>query len=203
MHVALINIVIFISCNISMSVASEFFYYQRNPVIMNRWKPGQYKGLIVGKSKYNDIVRIMGKPISIGPMVERDESSKDPSLYIQYGNIGEFDGELAFVIGEKSRILFAIINYPSNLSLTSAIAHYGDNYRKRQLAFCPWDEWTSKPYYETPDGNIVRIDYPDLGISISIDEAEKVTHIVYDDADYVLNSIEECQRELSKRKKKQ
>ncbi|MEP7343264.1 MAG: hypothetical protein ABI977_36395, partial [Acidobacteriota bacterium] len=144
------------------------------------------------------VLRVFGKPKSAGPEADRDDSDPDPPLYYSYEKGGEFAGELAVIIGEKSKKVLEIRNLPKKLSKEDAIRHFGQNYVEARYEFCPDIDSTAGPIYPDPNGQILQVEYRERGIEMAVDEDGWVSEILYTSTPPGLASKDECKRFLRK-----
>jgi hypothetical protein len=141
-----------------------------------------------------DVLRVLGAPKWWGPEAERNESDPDPPLYYSYEKGGEFPGELAVLIGEKSKKILEIRNLPQNLSKKEAILHFGPNYVIARYELCPDIDDTAVPIYPDPNGQILQIEYRARGIVFAVQDDGSVREISYVSGDEALPSKEDCKR---------
>lgn len=158
------------------------------------WKAATFRGLKIGQSSLNEVLQVLGKPESAGPEADRDNSDPDPPLYYSYKTGGEFTGELAVIIGERSKKVLEVRNLPKSLSKEEAIRHFGPNYIEARYEFCPDIDSTAGPIYPDPDGQILQVEYRERGIELAINENAWVTEILYSSSPPGLRSKNECKR---------
>jgi len=145
-----------------------------------RWRPAIYRGLTIGKSRRNDMLRVFGQPKWSRSARAEAETESHREIWNNYERIGEFPGISTVVVDNRSRIITRIDFYPEKLSKAQAIAHFGPRYIITRYAFdsCGADE-ESEPIYESPDGPLVSLEYRARGIAISIGYQDLVTKISY------------------------
>ncbi len=160
----------------------------------HKWQAATFRGLKIGKSTLKDVLRILGEPRWSGPEADRNESDPDPPLYYSYEKGGEFPGELAVLIGEKTKKILEIRNLPQNLSKKEAILHFGPNYVIARYEFCPNIDDTVAPIYPDPNGQISQIEYRGRGIVLALEDNGVVSEISYVDGNEALPSKEDCKR---------
>ncbi|MCI0556830.1 MAG: hypothetical protein L0287_38310 [Anaerolineae bacterium] len=180
----------------SLSYQGEQIYLpnQRKQQPNREWQVATFRGLKIGKSTLDDTLRILGKPRWSGPEAERDNSDPDPPLYYSYEKGGEFPGELAVIIGEKSKKVLEIRNLPQNLSKVEAILHFGSDYVIARYEFCPDVDGTAIPIYPDPNGQILQIEYRGRGIVLALEDNGAISEISYVSGNEALPSKEDCKR---------
>jgi hypothetical protein len=163
-----------------------------------QWQAATFRRLVVGKSKLEDALRIFGPPQWSGPEADRDNSDPDPPFVYEYESGGEFPGKLSIIVGERSKIIFEIANYPKNLFEGSAIRHFGPDYIISRYDFCPDVYNTVAPIYESPDGEIKYIKYHKRGIVLLVDDFGSVEAVLYVRTFKTLSSKSECPKAVLK-----
>jgi hypothetical protein len=145
-----------------------------------QWRPATYRGIAVGKTKLNDMLRAWGKPKwSRTSRPEAEEDSRQVT-WTNYDGAGEFPGPTTVVSDTKSGVVIRINFYPDRLTKAQAIAHFGSAYLVTRYAFDSClDEEDSEPIYESPTGPLVSVEYRARGIAISVGYKDLVTKISY------------------------
>jgi hypothetical protein len=146
------------------------------------WHPATYRGLIIGKSKQADMLRVLGKPRWTREPKREDQDESDQEVWSNYERVGEFPGQTSVVIRKRTGVIERIEFYPARLSKEQAIAHFGPSYVVTRYAFdsCLGDE-DSEALFESPNGPLVSVEYRARGIAISIGYQDLVTRIRYVD----------------------
>jgi hypothetical protein len=149
------------------------------PVNGEEWQPAVYRGLQIGKSKYADMIRVLGKPTWSG-MPYSEEKKGDPEVWHEYPNAGEFQSKITVIASKRTKVILAIDLYPENLSKDDAIKHFGSDYILTRYAFdeCLGNEELG-PMYESSTGPLIFIEYRKRGVAIQIDADNKVNQISF------------------------
>ena len=145
-----------------------------------QWRPAQYRGITVGKSRLADMLRIWGKPKwSRTSRREAEEESRQVT-WTNYDRVGEFPGSTTVVSDSRSGVITRVNFYPEKLSKEQAIAHFGSGYIITRYAFDSClDEEDAEPIFESTNGPLVSVEYRARGIAISIGYKDMVTKISY------------------------
>ena len=120
--------------------------------------------------------RIFGKPTRI----ERfDEDKSDPEVWYHYDGMWEFPGTLRVVV-DKTRTIREVNLLPKELSKEDAIKHFGPDYVITRYDFdlCLGDE-EAAPLFESPDGNVIKIEYRQRGIAFGVNAYGNIDEISY------------------------
>lgn len=144
------------------------------------WRAANYHGLVMGTSKYQDMLRVLGEPVrSVEPEGQPKEASKQERWYV-YENAGEIEGKLMVVVAAQSQTILSIIISPENLTKDEAIKLFGDDHIITRYHFepCLGDD-ESGPLYEAQDGALAVIEYRHRGIAIRYNYEDKVKQITY------------------------
>lgn len=152
-----------------------------------KWQPATYKGLIMGTSTYDDMLRVFGSPLDIVPSEsERDEEFKNSPIqkvWYYYKADGDILGKLVVGVNHRTKRIIRIIIRPQDADIPKeeVIKHYGNNYIITRYDFesCLGD-WDSVPIYESPDGQIKRLEYRERGITVSLSYKDTVNEIIYE-----------------------
>lgn len=161
------------------------------------WCPGMYRGLTPGQSTLADVVQVLGKPNSSGPVDEQD----DPKNYIwhDYGKISNgVAGRLAVITDERTDKIAYISIAPDEMTKQQAIDLFGPDFQEVGYTFCSGSgNETSLPVYEDPTSTELRnVEYRSRGISISIGFRDVVTEINLFSEPAGLASKKECKAAL-------
>lgn len=140
------------------------------------WRPAIYRGLVMGKSKRAQMLRVFGQP----KWSREAETGSHEEVWNNYEGKGEFPGITIVVTERESNVISRIDFYPTRLTKQQAIAHFGSRYILTRYNFesCEGDE-ESEPLYESPNGLLQFIEYRARGIAIAIGNEEMVTKISY------------------------
>jgi len=154
-----------------------------------KWQPATYKGLIMGTSTYDDMLRILGSPEDVVPSEKerkkdkKFENSPLQEVWYYYNTDGEIPGKVIVGVNHRTKRIIRITIRPqdANLSKEKVVEHYGNDYviTRYSLDDCLGD-WDSAPIYESPDGQIKRLEYREKGISVSLGDKDVVNHITYE-----------------------
>ncbi len=146
------------------------------------WRAATYRGLTIGKSTRADIYRILGKPKWVSSSTKE---SKKPGSETQYGYEGseKIIGKFALIISvnKKGGKIESLRLSPEDLSMEDAIKYFGIDYVETRYAFCGgFEDTDSAPIYESPEGQLLFLEYRRRGIALSVNYQRKVTEILYD-----------------------
>jgi hypothetical protein len=148
------------------------------PQAGRQWRPATYRGVTVGKTRLNDMLRVWGKPK--WSRISRREEDERQVTWTNYERAGEFPGPTTVVSDTRSGVVTRINFYPDRLTKEQAIAHFGSGYLVTRYAFDSClDEEDEEPIYESPTGPVVSLEYRARGIAISIGFKDLVTKISY------------------------
>jgi hypothetical protein len=150
------------------------------PQANRQWRPAIYRGITVGKSRADHMLRAWGKPKwSRTSRLEAEEESRQVT-WTNYERVGEFPGPTTVVSDTRSGVVTRINFYPDRLTKEQAIAHFGSAYIITRYAFDSClDEEDDEPIYESPTGPLVSVEYRARGIAISVGYKDLVTKISY------------------------
>lgn len=144
------------------------------------WRPATYRGLVVGKSRRGDMLRVLGKPDWSGPPGDQRNDDSNPEEWNEYHKGGEFRGKLTVIVHQRTGRILRIDLYPEKLGKEAAIKHFGGHFTVTRYDFdeCLSDG-ESAPMYESPNGQFLSIEYRDRGIALAIDQPNEVHYISY------------------------
>jgi hypothetical protein len=141
------------------------------------WRPATYLGLTVGKSTYEDALRVLGDPRST---VVSEGDEPDTEVWHHYEGVGELPGKLIVGVDAKTKVIERFILSPESLTKDDAIRHFGRDYVITRYDFDTClREGDGAPLYESPNGAVTDLEYRERGISISLNYDNKVNHIEY------------------------
>jgi hypothetical protein len=145
-----------------------------------QWRPAVYMGLTMGQSTRDDMLRVFGEPQWSGQPADQMKDDPAPEIWYEYAYGGDFPGKLTVVTDQRSGLIKAIDLNPTNLTKQAAIEHFGPSFIITRYAFdqCLGNE-ESAPVYESPNGQLVNIEYRELGIAIAIGDDGNVLDINY------------------------
>lgn len=147
-----------------------------------KWRTGIYQGLIVGKSKRADVLRIFGKPHSKDYLeATEDGLAYDYPVYM-YKDVFGFEGTTNIVIyrGKVERI-FLNPPYEKPILREKAVKMYGKDFIERAngLRLCPTANELRNYHPENHRRYPYALVYPDRGLVINIWENDRVTDIAF------------------------
>lgn len=133
-----------------------------------------YRGLVIGKARSEDLIKIVGRPSRIEAFPKENEEA-----YVYLDRADEV--ELIARIKTPSRIIYQIEHYPQNLNISEAEKIYGTRYRKATYDFDEClGEGGSAPLFESPRGSIEFLEYRDKGIFLRLEgSGPKVEEVRY------------------------
>ncbi|MFN0279529.1 MAG: hypothetical protein ACKVRN_13180 [Pyrinomonadaceae bacterium] len=186
---------------LSLVVGATAYFSQRADADckLNRgWCAGNYRGLTVGQSTFDDMVRVLGKPLSSGPEADQNE----PIIFIwhDYGKIkGDLPGRLGVVTNKQTKKVVGISIAPDDITKEDAIKYFGKDYQVMGYEFCEgFEDETVGPLYENPKATeITNMEYRIRGISISIDYRGRVNEIYYVAEPRGLASKDDCKKKAA------
>ena len=151
-------------------------------IVSDEWKPGVFKGLIVGKSSRSDVLKTLGDPISTGNAGDDlPKTSTDTGIVDEYSYVDGFRGKLVVTSSKKTKLVTSIVIYPDDLALKDVTPLYGDRYTKTRYSFvqCTGDAGSSA-IKESKKGDLEFIEFRSSGIVIDANNPEqKVKSIEY------------------------
>ncbi|GEM_PF-5325808 len=141
-----------------------------------KWQIGEYKGLIMGKSTREDMLRILGEPKECVFFKEHNAE------WCYFRDETEFKAKVMVSINKKkNKISFVQISPDTWLAINEAIGLFGDDFVFTQYAFddCLGD-WDSAPLYEAPNApDIEYMEYRKKGIALSLTENKQIREFEY------------------------
>jgi hypothetical protein len=136
------------------------------------FKPATFHGLVVGKATISQATKQLGPPKTVF-------KDGDGTTWVYYENIGPVPGRVEMIGDTKSGVIESITISTEGLSLDSAKALFGRDFRTVRYNF---DECLGNgdaaPLYEDPDGQLEYLVYDELGIALRY-EPGTVTSIEY------------------------
>lgn len=164
--------------DLPVSVSQNTFFGIADTKVSDAWAPGNYWGIIPGRSKRADVLRILGEPLTTGKSANDLPAGASPLTYDNYKS-DEIAGKLE-IISSADDIVDSINIYPDNFSQKNAIERFGTGYRKTAYSFleCPGDAGSSR-IRENAEGDLEYFEYRPQGIAIFMDDDGKVQSISY------------------------
>lgn len=139
------------------------------------FKPAEYRGLRMGVSRKEDVLRVFGRPVAEG-------KGEDGFHYLTYRDIGIVKGPVDVVVEPKSDIVHFIAVYPENTTVQAIIQELGPGAVETRWSWatCEEDMFVGfGPAYLDTAGDHVGTEYRHLGIYIVPLEDGKVRSIRY------------------------
>ncbi|MGE5111921.1 MAG: hypothetical protein ACM3JB_13755 [Acidobacteriaceae bacterium] len=121
------------------------------------WKPGEFSGLVAGKSTRKDVIRMLG--------ANEPRREKLQETYT-YSGKGDFSSTLIIEVNRATGVVDTITEqFSPNITRTQAHKKYGNDYREVQysIADCP-HEGVNPLAYRDPKGLVELIEYPQKGL---------------------------------------
>lgn len=169
------------------------------------WRAGTYRGLTIGKSTREDMLRVLGRPLSSVPSADQDPPY--PIIWNDYGRLkGQLSGRLAVEVDSRTNRIVHISITPDNMSKEDAIKHFGSDYILMGYRFCEGlpPEAEAGPVYEDPKSpELDSLEYRSRGIAIHLDYQGKVDEINFVSEPVGLASKAGCKKELESYRKGQ
>lgn len=167
------------------------------------WRAATYRGLTVGQSTREDMLRVFGKPKRSDRAAGQTKIDPKPIIWNEYEEGGEFPGKFTIEVDKSSGIIVGMFLAAEKLSKEEAIKRFGDDYAVTRYDWCEegFEYEDASPIYESPDGALLFIEYRSRGISISVDEENKATYIYYGSKPHGLASKDDCKKDLEEHKK--
>lgn len=160
------------------------------------FKPAEYRGLRMGVSRKEDVLRVFGKPVAEG-------RGEDGFLYLQYKGIGVVKGRVDVVVDPKTEIVHDIDLYPENTAVKEVLQLLGPGAVETRWSWATCEEHEFLgfgPVYIDPAGDLIGIEYRHLGIYIRSLEDGKVDYISYSSGPAGLDS-DPCPNAKPRRRK--
>lgn len=121
------------------------------------WKPGEFSGLVAGKSTRKDVIRVLGA----------SEPKKEKRLETYtYPGKGDFSSTLVIEVNRATGVVETMTEqFSPNITRTQAHKKYGNDYREVQysLVDCP-HEGVNPLAYRDPKGPVELTEYPQQGL---------------------------------------
>lgn len=143
-----------------------------------KWTPTEYVGLLAGKSTYEDVKKLFGKPRWEGSNDEKAfESDSELEILLQYSGNAKGKESIEVVTGEETKIVkaFSVRPYPG-ITKQEAITKFGPDYFEigsgESMCITGNKKGPSEKKLEFP----MMLVYPNKGMYVLIDEDNKVNH---------------------------
>ncbi len=146
-----------------------------SPAQQVKWNPSEYLGITPGKSTYDDVIKILGKPRLEGSENEEDKDfEKDP----EFNALLEYSTRVDVTVGKKTKIVKSIgISYP-DMKKQEAIDKYGSNYFENNSgSSCFTEDQKRGPSGKQNVNYPISLVYPEKGMTIVIAENNDVVGI--------------------------
>lgn len=154
------------------------------------WIPATVNGVTVGRSSYDDIVRLWGPPFKeaefAGDPYEPEPGETPPELFTELWYRGiEIDGKTVnagVLIGNQTRLVRSISYGREGLTKQEAIAQFGANHYvvTNGSSECAPMETALKPIEDPLDFPILLV-YPKKGLKVQVREDDSVMQVIYSD----------------------
>ncbi len=121
------------------------------------WKPGEFRGLVAGRSTRKDVVRVLG--------ATTPKTSAHLESY-SYASKGDFGSSVIVEVNRATGLVQTITErFSPNITRTQARKKFGERYNEVQysIAECP-HEGVDALAYRDPKGPIGLIEYPQQGL---------------------------------------
>lgn len=133
-----------------------------------RWRPGSFRGLTVGRSTFTEAQRVLGPPEG-----EPKPSSEPAAVVYTWADKSELGGDIEVTVRKRDNIVTQIAERLSvALPRTPAYKRFGTDYRFAHYsrADCAAPKGGVAPVYRDKNGQIETIEYPSKGIVLSLDQ---------------------------------
>lgn len=139
------------------------------------WKPGEYKGLVVGKSTLTDARRVFGKEIWQGSQPDGCSRTRIHTL-----QLGGNDSDTVEITAQRNTITGISIQLKTPLSRDEAVSRFGKHFQITRYAT---DECKgcggSAPLCVSPKGDTEVMEYPSHGFFLWPDSYGGLTSVEY------------------------
>lgn len=156
----------------------------------SEWIPATVNGVVVGRSAYDDIVRLWGTPFKeaefAGDPYEPDPGESPLELLTELWYRGvEIDGEkvnAGVLIGNETRIVRSISYGREGLTKQGAIARFGAGYyvvTNGRSECAPIDPHPGQ--IEDPHAFPIKLVFPKKGLTVSVRQDDSIIQVTYSD----------------------
>jgi hypothetical protein len=174
------------------SAEAGFLCEQQDKQDERQWKAGTYRGITVGKSSAAELLQKWGKPKWSGHS-EWDNPKNPKFLLYDYDAQEEFLSNIRVVTEKKTGKVTLIDIRADELPLSKSIELFGKDYIETWYEFCDCDLGDGSPIFESPDGNLRRVEYRSRGIAVVVNYRQMVTSIRFVDKPIGFKSAKECE----------
>lgn len=139
------------------------------------FKPAEYRGIRMGASRREDVLRVFGEP-------KTEALGEEQSLYMSYKDIGIVKGRVDVIVDPKSKVVLGLQIYPEKSTLEEVLQLLGPGGVETRWSWATCDEKGLEefiPVFIDPSGELIGIEYRHLGIYIRPLENGKVDYISY------------------------
>lgn len=156
----------------------------------SEWIPATVNGVVVGRSSYDDIVRLWGPPFKeaefAGDPYEPDPGESPPELLTELWYRGvEIDGEkvnAGVLIGNQTRLVRSISYGREGLTKQEAIARFGAGYYVGTNGRSECDPIDPHPgQIEDPHAFPIKLVFPKKGLTVSVRQDDSIIQVTYSD----------------------
>lgn len=181
-----------LSCSIFLLVLASVCqtYPEKASPSSTDWIPATVNGVVVGRSSYDDIVRLWGPPFRetefASDPYEPDSGESPPELFTELWYRGvEIDGEkvnAGVLIGNQSRLVRLISYGREGLTKQEAITQFGTDYYVVAVggSTCAPIEPNPGPIKD-PLAFPINLVYPKMGLTVSVRHDNSVIQVTYSD----------------------
>lgn len=192
-HCVLIGIVqILVGCGVGEQIVAENNPSNENTAVVamltpsetggtEQWVAAEYKSIKVGTDTRDKALTILGKPVWSGDPPNEEGIDADPEIVDTFEGVDEMYSRVNIYSSKTSGKIQLIEAQMLNLPLIEVLKRFGDSYQRKDYSFvlCVKGDSNSALLVEKPKtGDIVRFEYPSMGISIATDKDAKVVHAV-------------------------
>lgn len=136
---------------------------------LSDWRPGEYLGIVTGKTTIDKVREELGAPDFEGSNSEKvDARSPVDEILVQYKNVNNGEGALDLIADAKSRTVIAMALYVrGGMTVSDVISKFGSNFREVDSAasMCSPDEMRGPERLEGQSRKTLV--YPQLGMYAS------------------------------------
>ena len=178
LKVLVVSVGAMLSVNVCMQTSTEqrsdaaVESVSKSPAHEDTWRPGNLKGLVVGKATREEFLKVFGTPISTSrPTVDLPEG-EDSSIVDEFHYPEPFEKLQAF-FSPDTMLLTGMVLVPSKMTLDDLVAIYGNQYVVTKYKFieCLGDAGSSM-VIEDREGSVTYYEYRSLGMIVSVSDAD-------------------------------
>lgn len=120
------------------------------------WRPGRFGGLVTGKSKVKDVLRVLGPA--------EPKQGKRLNTYLYTGK-GDFGGDLVVEVSRVTGIVQTITSkLIQNITRTEAYRKFGKDYQEVTYEVAKCGEGANPSVYRRANGPVELVEYPQSGV---------------------------------------